>query len=186
MRKREVYTVEAPGRDQGKSFLLTEMSARDAEDWGAAMFMLAVNHGVTPEDGSMPGEGQGGMGDLMRLDLSMLRKIPFEAARPLWDQMMRCVRFVPDPKAMEVVPDGIDPYPKSRPINEDPNYPDGDDIEEVGTRLMLRDEVFKLHTGFSIAALASILGRAAMQSNISTTPTSPEPSEASSEESTQP
>ncbi len=183
MRKREVYTVEAQGRDKGKSFLLTEMSARDAEDWGASMFMLAVNHGIMPEDGMPPGEGKGGMGDLMRFDLSMLRQIPMERARPLWDQMMTCVRFVPSLTDMEIVPAG-DAYPKSRPIAEDANYPDGDDIEEVGTRLMLRDEVIKLHTGFSIAALASILGRAAERETSSTTPTSPAPSEASSEEST--
>lgn len=173
MRKREVVTIDIESRDKGKSFLLTEMSARDAEDWGAEMFMLAVNNGLAEGIG-------GGMADLVNLDFRTLGRIPFDQAKPLWDRMFRCVAFVPSLTDI----DPLTEKPKSRPVVENPDYPDGDDIQEVGTRLKLRMEVFELHTGFSIAALLSILGRAAAQLTSSNTPISPKPSDALSEEST--
>jgi len=61
-----------------------------------------------------------------------LLKIPFEAAKPLLDEMMGCVQIVPSPNV-------------KRPLIED-------DIEEVKTRLMLRKAIWDLHMDFFLDA----------------------------------
>ncbi|MEG4669546.1 hypothetical protein UXP85_25165, partial [Enterobacter cloacae] len=56
-------------------------------------------------------------------------------ARPLLDELMKCVQAVPNPADQNI----------KRPLIDD-------DTEEVMTRLKLRGEVFKLHVDFLTAA----------------------------------
>ncbi|EBP8102013.1 hypothetical protein AOS06_03795 [Salmonella enterica] len=102
-RKEKFITIDGQGRDNGKVFHLTEMSASHAE-WWAMRAIMAM--------------GRGGV------------ELP-EEARPLLDEMMECIQFVPDPKNRGI----------RRPLIED-------DIEEITTRLNLRAEVFRLHVDF--------------------------------------
>lgn len=126
-RKEKFITIDGQGRDNGKVFHLTEMSASQAEWWAMRAIMAMGRGGVDlPDDvRSM------GMAALALEGLKALSKIPPEEARPLLDEMMECIQFVPDSKNRGI----------RRPLIED-------DIEEITTRLNLRAEVFRLHVDF--------------------------------------
>lgn len=149
--------ADPPSRDAGKTFLITEMPAAHCEKWAMRALMAVANSGldIPPDVMRM------GMGALVAVGFKGLLTMAFAEAEPLLDEMMACVEFVPDPKNPSVV----------RPV-------DDEDIEEVKTRLLLRSEVFELHTDFSPAAFLSKLGTAANKTpDTSDSPTSPKPSE---------
>ncbi|MCV6799839.1 hypothetical protein OII53_28045 [Achromobacter ruhlandii] len=127
-------TISAEGRDQGKVFVLTELSAYEAEDWaGRALFAL-MNAGVQiPEN-----IAQAGLAGVAALGMTALTKLPYESAKPLLDKMMECVEIQPSAKVTR------------RLI--------ADDIEEVATLLTLRKHVLGLHMDFSMAAAKSTSG----------------------------
>jgi hypothetical protein len=131
-RKTALVTIEAEGRDQGKTFLLQEMPASQAESWAVRVILAAARGGVEiPDD-----IAQAGLAGVAAMGLKMLGGMHFEDAKPLMDEMFTCVKIVPDSSKPQVV-----------------RYLIEDDIEEVVTRLKLRKEVFALHTDFfTIAA----------------------------------
>ena len=134
MRKTATVTITEEGRDQGKMFFLTEMSARAAEDWAMRAFLaLAKAEVEIPED-----VGSAGMAGIAVLGLKMLGKMNVNEARPLLDDMLACVKIIRDPKHPDTVFQILDT-----------------DIEEVRTLLQLRAEVFTLHTGFSVPGFRS-------------------------------
>ena len=113
---------------QGKAFLITELSAAEAEDWaGRALFAL-MNAGVQIPDNI----AQAGLAGLASVGLKALNSLKFEQAKPLFDKMMECVQ-------LDMGRAG------SRRL-------DDEDIEEVATRLLLRREIVALHLDFSPAA----------------------------------
>ncbi|OYV50517.1 MAG: hypothetical protein B7X10_01255 [Burkholderiales bacterium 21-58-4] len=127
MRKSTTFTVNDDGRDNGKVFKITEMSADGAERWALRAFFALMNAGVDiPEDiASM------GLAGVAQIGLKALTRIPFEAAEPLLQDMMDCVQLIPDPSKPNVLRALID-----------------GDIEEVMTRLQLRKAVFDIHVEF--------------------------------------
>lgn len=127
MRKTLTYTVVDEGRDKGKEFLITEMSATDAEDWALQAFFALMNAGIEiPDDiASM------GFAGIAAIGLKALGKVPFFMAEPLLKKIMECVKVVPDPGQPNVVRTLID-----------------SDIEEAATLLKLKKAVFDLHTSF--------------------------------------
>jgi len=122
-RKEATFTAES-GRDKGKQFHITEMSASQAESWAFRVLLAIGNAGIEVPEGL----AEQGMAGLMAVGYMNLLKIPYEAAKPLLDEMMSCVQIVPSA--------GI-----KRPLIED-------DIEEVTTRLQLRKAVWNLHMDF--------------------------------------
>jgi hypothetical protein len=129
MRKSENLTITAEGRDKGKVFVLTEMSAVQAEKWATrALLAVAKSKADIPDDiGSLGAAG------LLALTVRSVSGLTFADAEPLLDEMMTCVKVMPDPGNPNVVR-GVIP----------------DDFEEVSTLLTVRKEVFRLHTGFSV------------------------------------
>lgn len=126
-RKQSTVRIADEGRDQGKVFLLTELSAMRAEKWAArALFALAKGDVELPEN--FAGLG---MAELARLGIDALAHVPWELAEPLFDEMWSCVVLIPDPSKPIV----------TRALIED-------DIEEVKTRIQLRKEVLNLHLDF--------------------------------------
>jgi len=120
------YTVTSEGRDKGKVFRITEMSATQGEMWAARVFLALAKSNV-----EIPDEIEDmGMAGLASLTLKSLKGVSFEDAKPLLDEMFKCVQLVPDARHPQV----------TRPLIED-------DIEEIGTRLQLRREVLHLHLG---------------------------------------
>jgi hypothetical protein len=143
MRKKLYYTVKDEGRDQGKTYLLTEMPASQAEMWAARAFLAMANNGI-----ELPAElPDAGMAGLAHIGLSLLGKLPFAEAAPLMAEMFACVQFVPDGNRPDF----------SRPLVEN-------DIEEIKTRLKIRVVLLKLHSDFFSAVAPSTSASAAPQS----------------------
>ncbi len=132
-------TIEFDGRDKGKIFRIQEMPAADADDW-ALRAMTAMGRSNADISGEILRSGMMGFA-LMCVKAFVAAK--YEDVRPLWTEMMQCVKFLPDPSNPKIV----------REL-----WPD--DIEEVRTRWYLRQEVLELHTGFSNAALNLIFSAA--------------------------
>ncbi|MBR8502012.1 hypothetical protein M8N42_02770 [Enterobacter asburiae] len=130
-RKELYYTVEDKGRDNGKKFYIREMSATQAEWWAIRAILAMANNGINLPDNL----SDMGMAGMAKVGLEMVAKIPPEDARPLLDELMKCVQAVPNPDDLNI----------KRPLIDD-------DTEEVITRLKLRGEVFKLHVDFLTAA----------------------------------
>lgn len=128
MRKTLNFTVVAEGRDKGKMFQLREMAAARAEKWAMRALLALARSGVEMDEDF----AQQGMRGVAILGIKALSKMHWEDAEPLVDEMMECVRCIPDPGNPLMVRDLID-----------------DDIDEIETRLTLRMEVAKLHVDFS-------------------------------------
>ena len=124
MARKESAFIAETGRDKGKQFHITEMSASQAESWAFRVILAIGNAGIEIPD-NLAAQGMVG---LMAVGYMNLLKIPFEAAKPLLDEMMGCVQVVPSPNI-------------KRPLIED-------DIEEVKTRLLIRKAIWDLHMDF--------------------------------------
>ena len=124
MARKETTFIAEVGRDKGKQFLITEMSASQAEAWAIKVILAVGNAGIEISED----QAAQGMSGLMAVGYMGLLKIPFEAAKPLLDEMMTWVQFNPSSNI-------------KRPLIED-------DIEEVKTRLALRKAIWNLHMDF--------------------------------------
>ena len=124
MARKETTFVAETGRDLGKQFLITEMSASQAENWAFQVILAVGNAGIEIPEGL----ASQGMSGLMAIGYMNLLKIPFDAAKPLLDEMMNCVQIIPSANI------------KRKLVEED--------IEEVGTRLQLRKSVWNLNMDF--------------------------------------
>jgi len=152
-----VTTAGTYKRDEGKTFIITEMDAESAEWWAIRAMSAAAqsNQDIPPNVIEYGWEAIAVAGMRMVLSANM------EAVRPLLVEMMECVRIV-----TKELPEGRRMMPE--------------DIEEIATRAFLRDEVFKLHANFSVRETVSrviqtlAMGTAARSSD---TPISPEPSQ---------
>ena len=136
-RREKDVRITAEGRDKGKIFRITEMPASQAEYWAARAFLAMARSGVDLPDNAVAS----GMAGLASFGFQAMCHVSFSEAEPLMNEMFACISFVPD--------EGI---PPRRLIEED--------IEEIKTRIDLRAEVLELHTGFSITAALSKLGKA--------------------------
>lgn len=134
-RKTINYTVEAEGRDKGKTFVITEMDAAQAEAWAfRALLAIMANNAELPD-----GLERMGIAAMVEVGIKALSGLKWETAKPLLDEMMECVEFSPDPLKPHVTRKLFD-----------------GDIEELMTRVKLRGEIWKLHTDFFTAVRASI------------------------------
>lgn len=145
--KKEVVTVPAwpNSRDTGKRFLITEMVASRAEKWAwRAFLLLRDSNQRIPDD--VQGLGMVGIA-ILGLNVFLSGSIKPDELMPLLDEMLTCVQIIRDPSAVDKITGG----PVATPIVSD------DDIQEVQTRLWLRGEVLRVHTGFSVADAVSSL-----------------------------
>lgn len=154
-RKTKLLTIQTSGRDAGKVFYLEEFPAARIEDWGIRLVQAATRGGL---DIPVAIAQQGALA-MAIYGIAALGSMKSEDSRPLLAEMMECVKIVRDP---------------ARPEMQFSLMPD--DIEEVGTLLKLREEVFELHTGFSIPGVLSkspTPGQGQPGSNSTNTKTSP-------------
>lgn len=143
-RKTANYTVEDEGRDKGKIFVITELSASRAESWAFRVLLALMASNVeVPE-----GVEKLGMAGLALVGFKALNGLKWELAEPLLAEMLECVRIIPNPKNAMVIRELIE-----------------DDIEEVATRMNLRKEVFALHTDFFEAGVKSLFPQKAPAAN---------------------
>lgn len=149
MRKTRTVTITGEGRDRGKVFVLVEMPASRAEEWAMRALEAIAKNSEVPA-----GLAEAGMLGIFVLGLKPVLSAPFAMLKPLLDEMFeRCLLYAPDSSKLETLrgnstislPDGRRPV---GPILEE-------DIEEVATRVWLRDQIVELHTDFSVAAALS-------------------------------
>lgn len=153
MRKTKEVTITTEGRDKGKTFVITEMPASRAEKWATRAFLALGRAGI-----EVPEELQGaGMAAIAIVGIRALARLSFADAEPLLDDMMACVQIKMPAITRALIDDGSE----------------SEDIEEATTRLLLRSEVFELHTGFSVAAVIQAQAAAAMQEISEAIQTSP-------------
>jgi hypothetical protein len=139
MARREAIWTATDRRDKGKKFKLKEMSANQAERWALRAFSALVRSGMHVEH-----LRHGGLEALFRLMqtegfITALFNVPSDDLQDLADELLTCVSVLPDARTNAV----------ERALRDEGN--DGDDIEEIATRLKLRLEVLKLHSAFSEA-----------------------------------
>jgi hypothetical protein len=141
MRKMITF-VATTGRDKGKIFEITEMSARKAHKWATRAIFAIMNAGLDIPSAYVDAGFAGlaavikaGEMELATMLVETLGRIQYEQAGPLLDELMDCVRIIPDAKNMNVIRDLIE-----------------DDIEEVTTIFILQKEVLALHANFSTPA----------------------------------
>ncbi len=131
------YTVTDEGRDKGKVFVLTEMPASRAESWAMRSLLALMAGGVEVPEGF----DRMGMAAMAEVGIKALAGLKWEVAEPLLAEMWSCVQIMPDSSKPHIVRNLIE-----------------EDIEEITTRIKLRAEVWKLHTGFLKAVAPSISG----------------------------
>jgi hypothetical protein len=134
-RNHATVKISKDDRDNGKVFYLTEMPAMQIEQWATKVLLGAIKGGAVIPEGI---ENQG-LAGLVYVGLNAVAKLDYDMAAPLLREMLECAEIVPDPVAR-------------------PDYRRSDiasDIEEVSTIITLREAIFELHTGFSLAAAFS-------------------------------
>jgi hypothetical protein len=138
-RKTQRITVTAEGRDKGKTFLLTELPADQAEAWALRALLGLQRSGFEVTDDTLAG----GAASLAAFGLKALFNLPWDELQPLLDEMFSCVQYLHNPKhpAQEIVA-GLNSQ-----------------IEEVATRFMLRIAIFELHLGFSVPDVTPTSGQ---------------------------
>lgn len=137
-RKTQKITISREGRDKGKTFLITEMPAFQAEQWGSRAIIAILNSGNSIDFNIDPREGMlGVVGKVM----DMLAGIKPDDAIPLWDQMMTCIQVVSSDDHV-------------RPLLTGEG---SEDIEEWLTIMQLKKEAFMLHVDFLKSVVGQIL-----------------------------
>lgn len=122
MRRTEIVEI-TEGRDAGKKYQITEMSAEAAE-WWAFRALQAIASSEVDLNLQAP------LAELARTGLKALASVSPAQAKPLLDEMISCVQIlVPATQKPRAMMDG--------------------DIEDVKTRFLLRKAVMELHMGFS-------------------------------------
>ncbi len=137
-RKEKTVVIEAEGRDKGKHFLLTEMSAVKGEAWAMRALLAIARGGVDLPDGVQ----QMGLAGIAVVGVQQLGKIHYAEAEPLLAEMLACVQAIPDPARPMI----------RRALVED-------DTEEIATLLQLRKEILGLHLDFFTNAALSTQAR---------------------------
>ena len=127
-RNTAIVTITEDGRDQGKKFLVTEMSAAGAEFWAVRALMALARSGLDIPD-NIVARGAAAMASFGFRALAAASPVD---AKMLMDELMGCVQIMPDPANPSVV----------RPVKFD------GDVEELMTLLRLKKEAFSLIFGF--------------------------------------
>lgn len=127
-RRTKLVEITADNRDKGKKFLITEMDSEQAEWWAFRVLQSAIKG--NPDIGKLTSAESGmPLMEMARVGFAALGGLAPEDAKPLLDQMMSCVKVsLPGGSARDMI--------------------STEEIEEVSTRLLLRKEVFQIHTDF--------------------------------------
>lgn len=132
MRRTHIETIPAGdpqvNRDQGRTYIITEMSAFQAEDLAVRVLLALANAGV-----DVP-EAATGMAGLAAAGMDALKKLPYETAKPIMDEIRGFMQYQHKPNQPPM------------PLSED-------NLEEVTTLFRLRKAFLQLHLGFLKAGI---------------------------------
>jgi hypothetical protein len=138
-RKTERVTIEADGRDKGKTFILTEMDSWSALRWCAKAMLALTQSGVDVQAVGLAKAAEGGPEKLAALGATMFAFIPPAVALPLLDEARQCISYR--------LPLKDDTATSSQDIADGPRC----QVEEPRTWVTLFQRLFFLHLGFSEA-----------------------------------
>ena len=138
-RKTTRITITEEGRDKGKSFVLTELPADQAERWAIRAMLAMVQSGAEISPETMAG----GMASFAVLGVQALGGVSWDQLEPLLAEMWQCVQYNHAPNIpLQSIAEGINSQ-----------------IEEVATRFALRVAVLQLHMNFFIPEATPTSGR---------------------------
>lgn len=164
-RETKIVTITAEGKDKGKHFFIEEMPPRRSERW-AFRAVLAIASGSNPAEIDLSDiAGTDAWAVLLSAGIKSFFGMKFADAEPLLDEMLECVWYIPDMSKI----DQHTKRPLIRPVDWD------NDVDQAMTITALRSEVIEVHTGFSVAAFLSLLGKTA-KARLNTPDTSTSPS----------
>lgn len=139
MALRQIHVrVPMDGADHGKEFVITRMSAMEADQWGRHCLQAAIASGA-----DIPGlEEDAGLAGLAAVGVGIFGAMDPQRMDALIERLMRCVSVQPDPRNAAV----------RRPLDES-------DLEEIPTVGWLQKEAFALHVDFfkGVGPLFSLL-----------------------------
>ena len=130
MARKKKDLVIADGRDKGKTFVITEMSVIDADNWANRALLAMIRGGV--DVGNLDFSNintSGGMLELARVVIAGLGNMQEKIATDLLNELLDCAR---------IVPSGGTP----RDILLD------SDIESIKTLWQIRKEALMIHIDF--------------------------------------
>lgn len=123
MARKEFVWTASTGRDKGKKFLITEMSARAGHEWATRLLLAFLATGLEiPED--VADRGLAGLASMAGDLFASIGKVPPAVALPLMDQLLLCVQSVQEKGVRKLF---------------------DDDLEEISTIFQLQMVVFNLH-----------------------------------------
>lgn len=137
MRKIERVTIDTPGRDHGRTYIITEMDAWSAVRWCAKALLALTQSGTNVPPEALRNAAEEGPAALAAMGLNIFALVPPGVALPLMEEVRACVMFQPPGSAIS-----------AQPIREG----DQCQIEEASTWFTLFKRAFALHLGFSEAA----------------------------------
>jgi hypothetical protein len=143
---RRTETVVIPGargtglgeRDNGKTFIITEMDAYSGQEFALRMLLALSRSGAQLPAGALGG----GWEALAAFGFSALLGSSHEEIKPLLDEMLGLVKY------QHLTTKGA----KLPPMPVIPDSAGNGPIEEITTYLTLYKRIWVLHTGFSPAA----------------------------------
>lgn len=118
-RKELVFTATA-GRDKGKKFAITEMSAVAGHKWATRMLLALAGSGMAIDDEVL----SRGMAGVASLAASAFGRIDPDALEPLMQELLSCVKSQQEKLTRSLI---------------------DDDFEEIQTIFELQKAVFMLH-----------------------------------------
>lgn len=149
--RKTVQFIGEDGRDKGKVFLLTEMSAKQGEEWAYRALLALMQSGADIPEGFQ----FLGVAALASMGMKVLTGLKWEVAQPLLEEMFQGLKIIPDIKRLTIIRDVIE-----------------EEIEEITTRVKLRGAIFKLNTDFLEAVAPFLKEKFAAAAKLSTTATS--------------
>lgn len=122
--KTKTITIEK-GRDEGKTFVITEMPITKADNWAMRALFAIANGGIDIE-GINPNTGMLGMAQVAIKALSGIKP---DVGIPLLDELLECVQVLPSSgNARALIIDS--------------------DIKDLSTMFTLRKEALAIHIDF--------------------------------------
>ncbi len=145
-RRTKFVTIEGDpekNRDAGKTYVITEVSAVQAEEWAVRAVMALGASAIRIHDALR----NAGVGGVALVGYQVFMGAAPEAVLPLWREMLpACVQL----RGVDSAQGAMVTLPWSPTI-----------VEEVSTLMALRQAVLELHTGFTLAEAALRLKAAA-------------------------
>lgn len=129
-RKISRVTISAEGRDKGKTFVITELSADQGERWAIRLVQGLIQSGANISEDAL----HAGMAGIAAVGIGAIGGVSWATLEPLLNEMFDCIQYEHKPNLpLQSIFPGVNSQ-----------------IEEMATRVSLRLAWMELHLGFSV------------------------------------